>query len=168
MNNGKGLISRMKMTLTVLERNILGAIQSGLPLSRTPYQDLAGMIGIPVEELLGILRRWRADGKIRRVGAIVSHFKVGQGVGAMVVWKIPENRIDSVGELFASFSAVSHAYQRPSTAQWPYNLYTMVHAHNDRELDKTILTMSHQSGLTEFRALKTVRELKKVPPTYIE
>jgi DNA-binding Lrp family transcriptional regulator len=157
----------MKITLTALERKILSAIQYGMPLSRTPYRDFSQAIGIPLEQLLTTLRQWKAQGKIRRVGAIVSHFQMGQGIGAMVVWKVPENRIDSVGELFASFAAVSHAYQRPSTAQWPYNLYTMVHACDERELSETIEAMSRKSGILEFRALKTVRELKKVPPTYI-
>lgn len=85
----------------------------------------------------------------------------------MVVWDVPEDRVDDIGTLFASMSKVSHAYLRPSSEQWPYNLYTMVHASDNTELEMTLATMSAESGITEFCALKTVRELKKVPPTYI-
>lgn len=157
----------MKTQLTTLERKILGAIQFGLPLSRTPYQELAETIGISTDQLLEILRQWKTEGKIRRLGAIVNHFRMGHGVGAMVVWNVPESRIDQVGELFASFPRVSHAYERPSGEQWPYNLYTMVHAADESELAATIETMRVRSGVEAYRALKTVRELKKVPPTYI-
>lgn len=155
------------MGLDNLEKKILSAVQYGIPISLTPYQDLADKIGITSEQLLGILRNWRADKKIRRLGAIVNHFRMGHGIGAMVVWSVPDERVQHVGELFASFPKVSHAYQRPSREQWPYNLYTMVHAASKEELEQTIRTMSQQSGVAEYRDLKTVRELKKVPPTYI-
>ncbi len=155
------------MALSLLERNILGAVQYGLPMTRSPYMDIADKIGIPVNLLLETLGQWKAEGKIRRVGAIVNHFQMGHGAGAMVVWNVPSARTDEVGELFASFPMVSHAYLRPSSKQWPYNLYTMVHASDSGDLETTIETMSRQSSIREFRVLKTVRELKKVPPTYI-
>ena len=157
----------MKSNLSGLERRVLGALQHGMPMSLSPYRDLADSAGILSQQLLDVLRLWKADGRIRRLGAIVNHFQMGQGTGAMVVWNVPEDRIDEVGTLFASFAKVSHAYQRPSKKEWPYNVYTMVHAGSNAELEQTIQTMSEQSGLSEFRELKTVKELKKVPPTYI-
>ena len=156
------------MPLDDIEQNILSAVQHGLPMSRTPYQDVSKAVGMPVGQLLQILGQWQADGKIRRVGAVVNHFQMGHGFGAMVAWRVPGDKADETGELFASFPKVSHAYQRPSQKNWPYNLYTMVHASGESELETTIETMSQKSGITEFRQLKTVRELKKVSPTYIE
>ncbi|MEN8127657.1 MAG: Lrp/AsnC family transcriptional regulator [Planctomycetota bacterium] len=150
-----------------LEKKVLRVIQHGMPMSLSPYRDVADKIGISVEQLLDILCQWKAQGKIRRLGAIVNHFQMGHGTGAMVVWNVPKDRIDQIGRQFASFGKVSHAYRRPSKKQWPYNLYTMVHASGADELETTIRTMSQQSGITEFRALKTIRELKKVPPTYM-
>lgn len=159
--------SGMGKSLSNLERQILSVIQYGMPMSLSPYQDLAGRIGIPTEQLIEILQQWKAEGRIRRLGAIVNHFEMGHGTGAMVVWNVPEDRVEEVGALFASFAKVSHAYQRPSKKQWPYNLYTMVHATSTEELAATIQAMSDQSGLTEFRELKTLEELKKTPPVYI-
>ena len=154
------------MTLSDLEKKVLATIQHGMPMSLSPYRDLADQIGISVEQLLSTMRQWKADKRIRRLGAIVNHFQMGHGVGAMVVWNVPEERADQIGQQFASFAKVSHAYRRPSKKQWPYTLYTMVHASSADELEQTIRQMSRQSGITEFRALKTVKELKKVPPTY--
>ncbi len=155
------------MTLSDLEKKVLSAIQHGMPISVRPYQDLADTIGISVGQLLDVLRQWKADKRIRRLGAIVNHFQMGHGIGAMVVWDVPQERADQVGQQFASFAKVSHAYRRPPRKNWPYNLYTMVHASDTDELEQTIRQMSQQSGITEFCALKTVKELKKVPPTYI-
>ncbi|MDH4203205.1 MAG: Lrp/AsnC family transcriptional regulator [Phycisphaerae bacterium] len=157
----------MKTPLSSLERDILSAVQYGMPVSRSPYRDIADKIGISPEELLEKLREWKAEKKIRRLGAIVNHFQMGHGAGAMVVWKVPKSEVDRVGDFFAMVPKVSHAYLRPPNEQWPYNLYTMVHASSDKELQETVNAMSVESGITEFRQLKTVRELKKVPPIYI-
>jgi len=153
--------------LNDLERKIVAVIQHGMPNSLTPYEDMAGQIGIPVEQLLDTLKAWKAAGKIRRVGAIVNHFQLGHGAGAMVAWDVPSDKIDAIGQLFASFVEVSHAYQRLSSPGWPYTLYTMVHASGDEELNSVIRKMSQAGGIDAFQALKTIRELKKVPPTYI-
>ena len=87
--------------------------------------------------------------------------------GAMVVWHVSDDRIEEVGRLFASFPAISHVYSRPPREQWPYNLYTMIHADDETQLETTIEAMRHKSGIDVFRKLKTLRELKKVAPTYI-
>ena len=157
----------MNNVLNDSEKKILGAIQNGMPMSRCPYQDLSKTIGIPVDQLLTLLRCWQAEGKIRRLGAVINHFQAGHGTGAMVAWRIPQDRVDAAGRLFASFSKVSHVYRRPSKRRWPYNMYTMVHAANPDELEAIIAAMTRQSGVTDCRVLKTVKELKKVPPAYI-
>ena len=161
------VIIRLEMRLSRSEKALLKAIQNGMPLTRTPYQDLAGNLGIPMDDLLAMLRQWQTDGRIRRVGAVVNHFHIGSGCGAMVVWSVPDDQVASVGTLFAVFEKVSHVYQRSAYPNWPYNLYTMVHAADSNELDARIRDMSDKSGITGFRVLKTIRELKKVPPTYI-
>lgn len=153
--------------LNDFEKKILMAVQDGLPMSLTPFKDLALQIGISVEQLLAVLKSWQREGKLRRVGAVVNHFQVGRSAGALVAWDVPASQIDRIGELFASFSEVSHAYQRPSAAGWPYSLYTMVHADSEDRLHSTIMAMSQAGGITSYRELKTLKELKKSTPVYI-
>jgi DNA-binding Lrp family transcriptional regulator len=85
----------------------------------------------------------------------------------MVVWQVEQGRVEEVGRLFASFPEVSHAYERPSSGQWPFSLYTMVHGADQDEVVATVKKMSQQAGVENYRQLETIRELKKVPPTYI-
>jgi len=73
---------------------------------------MAQQIGIDTGQLLAVLKDWKRQGKLRRIGAIVNHFKVGLCAGAMVVWKVEPERTKEVGELFAGFREVSHAYER--------------------------------------------------------
>ncbi|MCF7955800.1 MAG: Lrp/AsnC family transcriptional regulator [Phycisphaerae bacterium] len=157
----------MAMALSELERRLLAEIQHGLPATATPYKDVASKIGADIEDVLEILNNWKKDGRMRRVGAIVNHFKVGLQAGAMVVWQVEEDSIEEVGSILASFPEVSHAYERPSNDQWPYNVYTMVHGQGPDDVRDTIAKMSAKAGIKNYKQLETIRELKKVPPTYI-
>lgn len=157
----------MESTLSDLEKRILAVLQKGLPLTLTPYRDMAGQIGIETERLLDVLRQWDTDGKLRRIGAVVSHVKVGLPAGSMVVWQVDPARAEEVGRILALFIQVSHAYQRPTSPAWPFNLYTMVHGADAAEVDRTVRQMSRACGVKKYCQLHTKRELKKVPPTYI-
>ena len=157
----------MAIELSDIEYKLLAEIQHGLPRTATPYADVAKTIGTDVEEVLTILKNWKADGRIRRVGAIVNHFKVGLEGGSMVVWAAPSDKVVEMGELLSSFPEVSHAYERPSGENWPFNLYTMVHGQDSASVNATVKRMSEASGISDYHQLETERELKKVPPTYI-
>lgn len=137
-------------------------------MTRTPYRDLARRIGMPVDMLLGVLRDWRQDGTIRRMGAVVNHFRVGLAGAAMVAWDVPPERRADVGAILAGFEEVSHAYERETAPSWPYSLYTMVHGPTPEAVCLTVQRMSEAAGLSEYLVLSTCRELKKAPPKYID
>jgi len=158
---------RMKDRISAIERRILAVLQEGLPKSQTPYKDMAQQAGIDIEQLLAVLRKWKRQGKLRRIGAIVNHFKVGLGAGAMVVWQVEPESVEEVGRILAGFKEVSHVYERHIDKNWPYNIYTMVHAPNQKELQHTIEMMVENSGVSNYRVLETEKELKKVGPTYV-
>ena len=155
------------MTKSSIEERVLATIQRGFPRVLSPYEAIAKEADIGVDQLLSILREWKARGKLRRIGAVVNHFKAGLGVGAMVVWRVEADQIENVGSIFASFPQVSHAYERETSENWTYNVYTMVHAADTAQLRRTVEAMSVASGVTDVEMLLTEKELKKVPPTYI-
>jgi DNA-binding Lrp family transcriptional regulator len=150
------------------ERRILAVLQEGLPPSRTPFADLAREVGITTSELLAVLNRWQRDGTIRRLGAVVDHFRVGVGEGAMVVWKVEPERVAQVGAIFAGCEEVSHAYERQTAPAWEYNVYTMVHGTTKEAVRQVVERMSQAAGVAEYEILWTVKELKKVPPKYVD
>ena len=157
----------MKNHISDMERRILDVLQEGLPRSQTPYKDMAQQIGMETNELLTVLKDWKKQGKLRRIGAIVNHFKVGLPAGAMVVWQVESERAVEIGQILAGFKEVSHAYQRQTRENWPYNLYTMVHGKSEEEVQLVVKRMSQACGVSDYRILTTEKELKKVPPTYI-
>jgi len=157
----------MKNQISDIERRILAVLQEGFPRSQTPYKDMAELAGIDTKQLLEILGRWKQEGKIRRIGAIVDHFKVGMSGGAMVVWRVKPERIEQVGKKLAGFNTATHVYERKITENWPYNLYTMVHGADIQEVEQIVNRMSQACGVSDYRILATQKEFKKVSPTYV-
>ena len=85
----------------------------------------------------------------------------------MVAWQIEPERIGEIGQIFAGLKEVSHAYERYTCENWPYNLYTMVHGKSAEDVQQIVRRMSEASGVSNYRILVTEKELKKVSPTYI-
>ena len=83
----------------------------------------------------------------------------------MVVWAVPPERKDEVGRLFASFTEVSHCYERTPAFAGRYVLYTMVHG-RARPVRAIVSAMSDKTGLTDCIILETIRELKKTSMRY--
>jgi len=157
----------MKNQISDIERRILAVLQGGFPRSETPYADMADLVGIDTKQLLAVLDNWKRQGKLRRIGSIVDHFKMGLSAGAMVAWRVEPERIEQAGTKLAGFKEVTHAYERKTAANWPYNLYTMVHGADIQEVEQIVERMSRACRVSDYRILTTKRELKKVPPTYI-
>src|SRR4030042_1447311 len=157
----------MKNQISDIERRILAVLQGGFPRSETPYADMADLVGIDTKQLLAVLENWKRQGKLRRIGSIVDHFKMGLSAGAMVAWRVEPERIEQAGTKLAGFKEVTHAYERKTAANWPYNLYTMVHGADIQEVEKIVERMGGACRVSDSRILTTKRELKKVPPTYI-
>ncbi len=150
---------------------------SRLPGAHDPFAEAAAVIGtetglsVSEDDVLERLRSWRADGTVRRFGAMVRHRKMGFSLNAMTVWDVACEQADQAGHLFAQAPCVSHCYRRPKAQRWPYNLYTMVHAKSQRQLDQAIAGLRRiaaQAGIvaSEPLALVSTKEYKKTSMRY--
>ncbi|KUK32122.1 MAG: Putative transcriptional regulator, AsnC family [Thermoanaerobacterales bacterium 50_218] len=150
-----------------LDKEIVQVLQEGIPLVKRPYFVLAQRLGISEEKLLAKIQDFLAQGIIRRFGAVVCHRDLGYTANVMVVWAVPEERLEEVGQLMAGFDQVSHCYQRsPSLPEWPYNLYTMIHGRTPEECYRAVKALSQLSGVTDYQMLFSVEELKKTSMKY--
>ena len=84
----------------------------------------------------------------------------------MTAWQVDEDRIEAVGQIMASFRAVSHCYRRDPAEGWPYNLYTMIHGKDEADCRNTARKMSEKSGVDTYTLLFSKKELKKISMTY--
>lgn len=151
---------------TDLEKKTIAAVQGDIPLVQRPFAAIAERIGASEADVIETLRSLQERGVLRRFGATLKHQRTGFRANAMVAWKIPENRIDRVGETLADFPEVTHCYRRDPAADWPFNLYTMVHARDEDGCFEIARRMSEAAGETDYRLLFSRRELKKTSMRY--
>jgi siroheme decarboxylase len=152
--------------LTGIEKKIIAAIQADIAVTERPYLAIARSLGISEDILLATLRSLCGRGVIRRFGATLRHQRTGYTANAMVAWKVDESRIDAVGQIMASFRQVSHCYRRNPAPDWPYNLYTMVHAENEAACAETTRQLARSAGVDQYALLFSREELKKTSMVY--
>ena len=152
--------------LTEIEKKVIVAIQDDIPVSETPYAEIAKSLGIREEQLLETLQSLCDRGIIRRYGATLRHQKTGFTANAMAAWQVEDDRIEEVGEKMASFKQVSHCYRRNPQKTWPYNLYTMIHANDEDSCHETARKMAEAAGVENYTLLFSQRELKKTSMVY--
>jgi DNA-binding Lrp family transcriptional regulator len=146
--------------------NLLRVIQSDLPLCSRPFQVLAEQGGVTEDELIETLTGLLNSGVVRRYGALISHRRLGITANAMVVMRIPEDRIEAAGARLAECRSVSHCYQRPSFEGFPYTLYAMVHGPEREDCLGLAARLAESAGADEWQALFSTREYGKSAPDY--
>lgn len=152
--------------LTDNERAILRELAGGLPEGARPYAEIASRAGLGEDEVLTTIRGLVERGVIRRVAAIVRDRKLGYEGNAMVAWQVPPEKLEQAGAAAAARPEISHAYARRTAAQWPYNLYTMIHAKSREEAMAVVEELAAVIGATDRKALFTLREFTKRRPDY--
>ncbi|RQG99039.1 siroheme decarboxylase subunit beta [Natrarchaeobius oligotrophus] len=126
-------------TLSPAERDLVLEIQDGLPLTETPYADVADSIGRETSWVLETIARFDREGKIRRLGVVPNHYALGYTENGMTVWNVPDDLVDEVGPAVASLPFVTHCYERPRhEGVWPYNFFAMTHGRSESESDRRI------------------------------
>jgi siroheme decarboxylase len=150
--------------LDALDRRIIEATQSGLPLVARPYHAVASRIGIEPGQLMNRLRRMLECGIIRRIGVVPNHYSLGYRANGMSVWDIPDARIREAGRTVGALPFVSHCYHRPRCLpDWPYNLFAMVHGKNRTEVESHVNEVGAVLGTDDrgHTVLFSTRILKK-------
>ncbi|MBU4304133.1 MAG: Lrp/AsnC family transcriptional regulator [Candidatus Omnitrophica bacterium] len=153
--------------LTKTDKEILRFLQADLPLESRPYADLAHRLNCTEKEIAGCIMRLKENGYIRRMGAILDHYKIGLTANCMCVWNVPPAGVALISRLTVKQPGISHCYvRRRVSGKWPYNFYTMIHGRSRKECMKVIKQIARQSGIADYKILFTLKQLKKISPSY--
>ena len=147
-----------------LDRRLIAATQTGLPLVPRPYHALAKALGVSAEEVMDRLRRMQAQGVVRRIGAVPNHYALGWTANGMSVWDVEDARIAELGPQVGALDFVSHCYRRPRHLPlWPYNFFAMVHGRGRDEVEDKVARIADQLGSAArgHAVLYSTRILKK-------
>ncbi|KRT53915.1 transcriptional regulator, AsnC family [endosymbiont of Ridgeia piscesae] len=126
--------------LNDLEKRLLNEYQKGLPLTPTPYADMAKTIGTSEALVLKILTRLQEIGVISRVGPVFKPKKIGASTLAAIA--VPAEELEAVAAIISAYAEVNHNYEREDD----YNLWFVVTAPDQARLDAVLAQMEQQTG----------------------
>jgi len=154
---------------TEADKRMIEILQRDLPVEPRPFDTWAAEARMTADELLEAGRVFIDRHYMRRFAAVLNHRKAGFGANGMAVWKVPEEELDELGPRMAAFKAVSHCYKRPTYPDWPYSIFTMVHARSKEACEDAIAAIAEETGITDpdrRAVLYSTYEFKKIRLLY--
>ena len=145
---------------------VIRATQGPMPAIPEPYAPAAERLGVSQDEVFARLESLKERGGLRRVAAILYHRRAGFSANGMGVWAVPDDQILDTGKQMAAFRGISHCYQRPTYADWPYSVFTMAHGRSKEECDAILDSIAEATGIAERATLYSSTEFKKVRMRY--
>ncbi len=148
------------------DKKLISILQEDIPLERRPFSKVAERVDLSEEEVVERIRKMSEDGVMKRLAPLLYHRKAGFEANGMVVWQVPEDREDEAGLRLSGFDEVSHCYLRETGPDWKYNLYSMVHAESEDELEESVEKMAEEIEPEDHDILRSTEELKKTSLKY--
>ena len=148
------------------EKEIIRRLQGSLPVQADPFGVVARQLGMDPGEFLEGLRLWQAEGMVRRVALVVYHRKAGFHANSMCAWRVAPEAVATAGGRLARQPNVTHCYERPPVAVFPYNLYAMIHGRAQEEILHLFKSLEAAACLSGGVMMGTVREFKKTSPLF--
>ncbi|MCP3670393.1 MAG: Lrp/AsnC family transcriptional regulator [Gammaproteobacteria bacterium] len=128
------------LCLDDIEKRLLNEYQKGLPLSPTPFADMAQNLGMDEAQVLQILQRLQDQGIISRVGPVFKPHKIG--ASTLAAMSIPEDKLESVARQVSDYAEVNHNYEREDR----YNLWFVVTASSQEKLEQVLANIEQETG----------------------
>jgi len=152
--------------LTGADRRLVRALHGHVPVRSDLFAPVAEQLGWDEAKLLERLRAWRQTGTLRRMALVVRHRRLGFAANAMCIWPVAAARVIAAGRRLAAWPAVTHCYERVTRADWPYNLYAMIHTADWDTTRRLFERLSADAELQDGRMLGSLREYKKTSMNY--
>ncbi len=154
--------------ISEIDREYIRQLQKDIEIIKEPFKTITENLGISSSELFNKIKEYESIGIMRRFAAILRHRQAGFIANGMIVWKVPDDKVDEKGIKIASFPQVSHCYRRPVYPDWEFNLFSMIHARTIEAAEKIAKEISTVIGIENYRILFSSREFKKERVKYFE
>lgn len=133
-------MSETAQQYTELERRLLNDFQQDLPLSATPYADMAARLGVDERTVLNALAGLQARGAVSRVGPVFRPNTIG--VSTLAAMAVPAFDLERVAAWLNALPQVNHNYER----EHRFNLWFVVTAADRGEVDAVLDRIEAWSG----------------------
>ena len=123
-----------------LEQRLLNEFQHGIPLTPTPFGDIARQLGVYETTVLETCRRLQTEGAISRIGAVFRPNRIG--ASTLAAMAVPEDELENVAAIVNDFVEVNHKYER----EHAFNLWFVVTADDEDRLQQVLAEIEAACG----------------------
>ena len=123
-----------------LEQRLLNEFQRGIPLTPTPWADIARKLGVYETTVLESYRRLQTEGVISRIGAVFHPNRVG--ASTLAAMAVPGTELETVAAKISRFDEVNHNYER----EHEFNLWFVVVADSEAQLAAVLQDIETECG----------------------
>ena len=127
--------------LSDLQHILLDTYQHGLPLSATPYADMAQQLGVSEAEIIEALEGLRKNNVVSRIGPVFKPHRIG--TSTLAAMSVPVQDLSKVAKLVNSQPEVNHNYER----EHAFNLWFVLTATDEAHLRDVIEEIEADTGL---------------------
>jgi len=162
-------LNEQVLQITTEDRALIKIVQRGLPIASRPYAEIAKQLDTTEQDVITRLQYLMDKGAIKRYGVVVRHKELGYTANGMVVWDVPDDRVEELGMCIGKYSSVTLSYRRPRRLpEWSYNLFTMIHGSNREEVEKKVEEIVDSCGLQDIKhtILFSTRRFKQRGASY--
>ena len=125
-----------------MQKKLLDMLQTGFPISETPFLDLAVELGVTEEEVIDNVRNLLEQGVIRRIGAIIDARRIGY-YSTLCACQVPPEDLETVAQAVGALPAVTHNYSRDHR----YNLWFTLSAPSKQAAQQLLTKLEEQTGV---------------------
>ena len=141
--------------MDALDRRLLDAIQTSVPLVPRPFAALGRELGASEEEVLSRTQRLKDQGILRQIGPIFSSRRLGYQ-STLVAFRVDPERLTEVAGVISAHPGVSHNYSRNHF----YNLWFTLTLPPEQSQEQEIAGLAATSGVDDYLNLPSLRRFK--------
>jgi siroheme decarboxylase len=143
------------MQLTQFDKQLLNIIQTGLPLTPTPFADIAAHLGSDENTVIERLAALRSQGVIHRFGAFFDAESLGYR-GLLVAVKVAPEFLQGVALAVNAWPQVTHNDERDNE----YNLWFTIQAMDEATMTALQKEVARMPGVEEVISMPTTNRYK--------
>lgn len=139
-----------------IDKAILRAVQSKLPMDPRPFARLAEQLGLGEEEVLARLAAMKKSGVIRRIGGNFNSRDLGFA-STLCAAQVPEEKLEAFVAVVNAFHGVTHNYRRAHD----YNVWFTFIAESMEQIEENLARIAQETGVKDICSLPA-KEMYKI------
>jgi DNA-binding Lrp family transcriptional regulator len=138
-----------------IDKKILNIIQNDFPIVAEPFRIVGKRLGLSDDEVLARVKKLKADGIIRRIGAVFDLRKLGYA-STLCAAQVPDDKLEKFVEVVNSYTGVTHNYRR----QHDYNIWFTFIAPTMEDIEKALREITEKTCVAGILNMPAKRMFK--------